>query len=70
MTRITQFILGTRDDLVIFTFGDSVLGFGFEIREGEHDRVLIDCKRCFPSSGKAEDGAKALIDSCRKAVAA
>lgn len=70
MTRITQFILGTRDDLEIFTFGDDVLGFGFEIREGEHHRVLIDCKRMFPSPEKAEDRAKALIEACKKAMAA
>jgi hypothetical protein len=70
MTRITQFILGTHDDLEISTFGDAVLGFGFEIREGEHHRVIIDCKRSFPSPEKAEDGARALIEACKKAVAA
>jgi len=70
MTRITQFILGTRDDLEIYTFGEDWNGFGFEIREGEHRRVLIDCGYIHKTREDAESRAKALIEACRKAVAA
>lgn len=68
MTRITQFILGTRDDLEISTFGEDWNGFGFEIREGQHHRVIIDCGYFHKTREDAEARAKALIKSCQEAV--
>ncbi len=66
MTRLTQMIIGTRDDIHVSTMEKNGK-FGFWISEGEYLRPLLSSQPVFESKEAAESSANAVIEDCKKA---